>query len=170
VLLAFGKKMKRRITIIVGVLSLIAVVGAFLILAILPRGLSQGPLTFSMPSKESVVGTYSVESISWFVPSRRELKKVSLSLSNNGTYQLHTQHNRLFSPLIPALSGQWTISPMRGMDLGSRETWGVRFASALGVTTEAWLLEEIPPYRIMFSDYSRRSHVGELLILKKAEQ
>ena len=162
--------MRRRITIIVGVLLLIAVVCLFLILATLPRGLSQGTLTFSMPPKESVEGTYSVESVSWFVPSRQELKDVSLSLSNNGTYQLHTHHNRLSSPLIPAPSGDWTIAPMRGMDLGSRETWGVCFTSSLGVTTEAWLLEEMPPYRIMFTDYSRRSQVGELLVLRKAEQ
>jgi hypothetical protein len=139
-------------------------------LALSSCGLFEGTPTFSKPSKNSVAGTYSVESISWFVSSRRELKNVTLTLSDNGSYQLHAQHERLSSPLIPSPSGEWTISPKRGMDLGSRETWGVRFTSSLGTTTEAWLLEEMPPYRIMFCDYSRRE-VGELLVLKKdAEQ
>lgn len=132
--------------------------------------LFQGSPTFTKPTKESLVGAYSVENISWFVSNRQELKKVSLTLASNGAYKLHTPHDLVSSPLIPVRSGQWSIIPMRGMDLGSRETWGVSFVPANRAASEAWLLENKPPYRIMFTDYSRRTLFGDLLVLKKDDQ
>lgn len=133
-------------------------------------GLFEGEPTFERPSKKSVAGTYLVEDVSWFVPDRRELKTVLLTLSDSGRYQLRAHDDQLSSPLIPCSSGLWEITPRRGMDLGSRETWGVRFISPNGNRTEAYLLNQMPPYRMMFVDYSRRSQVGEVLILKKSEQ
>ena len=132
--------------------------------------LFQGSPTFTEPTKESLVGVYTVENISWFASNRRELKEASLTLASNGTYELHTPHNRVSSPLIPTRSGKWSISPMRGMDLGSNETWGVTFVPADATPSKAWLLENKPPYRIMFVDDSKRTQFGELLVLKKSDQ
>jgi len=148
------------------VLVLIFVLGVFVLRSC---SLFQGSPTFTEPTKDDLVGVYTVENISWFVSNRRELKEVSLTLASNGTYELHTPHDRVSSPLIPVRSGKWSITPMRGRDFGSRETWGVSFVPAHGAVSEAWLLENKPPYRIMFTDYSRQTQFGELLVLKKSE-
>lgn len=152
------------------ILYVLVGVCALYVIAIRSCSLLQGSLTRTKPTNSSLVGTYSVENISWFASNRHELKRVSLILASNGTYELSTPHDRVSSPLIPARSGEWSLSPMRGMDLGSRETWGISFVPVDGAASKAWLLEDQPPYRIMFLDYSKRTQFGDLLVLKKDDQ
>lgn len=123
---------------------------------------------YDKPSTDDLSGTYVVDEVSWIVPQRRDLKEISLSLSKDGSYRLRSSDPNLSSPLIPARAGKWSIEPMRGMDLGSRETWGVRFSMPNGRATSAFCLEPRAPHRLLFEDYSRRSG-GDLLILKRAE-
>lgn len=161
----FGEKtMKKRPPPVLYVLVLICALYAIVLRSC---SLFQGSPTFIEPTKDSLAGTYSVENISWFASNRQELKSMSLILASNGTYELRTPHDRVSSLLIPARSGEWSLSPMRGMDLGSRETWGISFVPVDGAASKACLLENKPPYRIMFIDYSKRTQFGDLLVWKK---
>lgn len=125
--------------------------------------------TYGKPSSDQLSGKYTVDEVTWFVPNRKDLKEVSLILSKDGSYRLRSNNPNLSSPLIPAQAGEWSIEPMRGMDLGSRETWGVRFSLPNGRSTSAFCLEPSAPYRLLFDDYSRRSG-GGMLILKRADE
>ena len=126
--------------------------------------------TFRQPRPKDVTGDYIVQKVSWFAPNRNQLKKVSLTLASNGTYQLHFRDSRFASPLIPPPTGKWVIESRHGLDIGSNATWTVRFSPLHETTgyTSAWLLGNEAPHKLMFDDYSR-VELGDLLIMKRVE-
>ena len=118
--------------------------------------------------KDDLDGRYVVQKVSWFVPDRKSLTKASLVLSKDGSYRLLGVNVVMSSPLLPSSSGTWQLLPNRGMDLGSRETWIVRFTGSDGKSTNGWCLDDAAPYRLMFVD-SSRFEIGEYLFLKRVE-
>ena len=117
-------------------------------------------------SKKDFAGKYSVSKLSWFVRDRGNFRKASVLLHENGTYAVASAKPSSNHELLPSPSGAWSVEPRRGMDLGSRETWAVRFKGSDGSQALAWSLDYRAPYRLMFLDQSRVG-IGEVLILKR---
>jgi len=117
-------------------------------------------------SRKDFSGRYSVQKVSRFVAGRGNLKRASLLLHENGIYTVATPKPANNRELLPSSSGIWEVTPYRGMDLGSRETWAIRFKGVDGSQSLAWSLNSQAPYRLMFLDQSRVA-VGETLILKR---
>lgn len=119
-------------------------------------------------SRKDFSGRYSVQKVSWFVAGRGNLKKASVLLHENGTYTVATPKPVDNRELLPSPSGTWKVMPFRGMDLGSRETWTVRFKGGDGSNVIGWSLDPQFPYRLMFLDQTRVG-IGEVLILKRVD-
>jgi hypothetical protein len=122
----------------------------------------------SKPSAKTLAGTYTVEHISWLAPKQRNLKKISLEISAGGTFKANEVSSGTW---IPAGAGNWEMKPIRGHDLGSRETWGIHFNSpGSSQVTAYWLGEVHAPNKLMFEDPSGNWLFRDYLILKKVEQ
>jgi hypothetical protein len=117
-------------------------------------------------SRKDFSGKYSVKTLSWFVRDRDNLRKANVVLHENGTYTVTTPRPATNRELLPSPSGTWEVTPYHGMDLGSRETWAIRFRGTDGSQAFAWSLDFQPPYRLMFVDQSRVG-IGEILILRR---
>lgn len=123
------------------------------------------PLAYDRPAQHEISGSYGVESVSWLVPDREKLKRVELTLTRDGNYDLRVPDASLASPLIPSSSGKWRLVSKHGLDLGSNATWAIRFSpqGKARDPIDAWLLDSGSPHRFMFSDPSR-FEAGEVLI------
>ena len=91
-----------------------------------------------------------------------------LSLSSDGTFRRSGGRE---SFMLPGEQGAWKIVETWGNDLGSRQTWGVRFSHPDGSWRTAFCVGAGPRYALLFfdDDHTPRQQSGHWLKMKYIE-
>jgi len=128
----------------------------------------QGYPVFAEPKHEDIVGTYSVAKVSWSMAQRRAIKRVSLHLFKDGTYQLENRDPNLATPLLPGVRGTWHLKLEYDLDLGSRESWTVSLSSTNQDPKRAFCLkDEHGPYKLEIMSPNPSRTFDDFLVLEK---
>ncbi len=126
-------------------------------------GWISNPPCYERPDPKALMGTYRVVRVSWFAPARSALMSTQLSLSSDGTFRRSGGRE---SFMLPGEQGAWKIVETWGNDLGSRQTWGVRFSHPDGSWRTAFCVGAGPRYALLFfdDDHTPRQQSGHWLL------
>jgi len=126
--------------------------------------------TLTKPAMRDLAGTYVVEEVSWRARNKKALKAATIHLSADGLYRVSGVAQAAGGMLLPpANSGTWEVYAVWGLDLGSRQNWGVLFSEPTGkVNWSCHCQGEPKPWGLLFTDYTVHKQLGDHLLLRRS--
>jgi hypothetical protein len=133
----------------------------------------QHPPAFEKPNPQDLAGTYAVTKVSLSADSRDQLRRVSLEIHADGTFQLHNPSPDLTSPLIPGARGTWKLELSSGVDIASGQSWGICFMGIDGTWRTGMCVHSgkaaNSPYELVFLDSPGNRVFDDLLVMDRVK-
>lgn len=144
---------------------------AILPLMLLPSCILLEDSTVTKPSKKNLTGFYKVSQISPLTSHKKEIGAISINLKSDGGFRMCDSERALVrSPGLNS-AGYWKIVPTYGLDLGSRQCWGVQLVTKDDLVITAHCLGNNPTDGLLISgEYIRDSQRDCYFVMKKSEQ
>jgi hypothetical protein len=126
--------------------------------------------TLTKPSRKDLSGQYVVSKKSPLTPHKKEISAISLELKNDGSFRMSDPRNALLRE--GTWTGSWNIIATYGLDLGSRQCWGVQLVrkDRQRVMTFDCLGNEQPDRLLISGAYIPDAGINCYFVMKKSER